>query len=80
MKPIGYIIVIFASLIYNEIIIFNFCDLSKDTKKFVVERLTEESNDLRKTENDLKLGGLIGVSEGESNENDTEEDRFSHSS
>ena len=56
LYPLGYLIVLFASLIYNEIIIFNFWGLSKDTKKFVEERLKEESNDLRKTENDLKIG------------------------
>ena len=57
LNPIGYIIVLFASLIYNEIIIFNFCNLSKNTKKFVEKRLDEESSDLRKTENDLRIGG-----------------------
>ena len=71
------IIVLFASLIYNEIIIFNFCNLNKDTKKFIEERLNEESKDLRKTENELKLGTL-DRSEGDLASN--EEDRASHSS
>ena len=41
LYPIGYIIVIFSALIYNEIIIFNFCGLNKDTKKFVNQRIHE---------------------------------------
>ena len=32
---LGYIITLFSSLIYNEIIIFNFCDLNKNTKKYL---------------------------------------------
>ena len=53
LYPIGYIIVIFSSLIYNEIIIFNFYGLNKDTKKFVNERLYDELKDIRKTRNTL---------------------------
>ena len=66
-------------MVYNEIIVFNFCDLGKDTKKFVEERLSLESKDLRRTENDLKLGGLARSEDG-TNDDGTEEDRFSHSS
>ena len=55
LNPIGYLIVLFASLIYNEIIILNFCNLSKDTKKFVELRLNEEKDDLRKT----KIGKVV---------------------
>ena len=40
--PIGYTIVLFSSLVYNEIIIFNFCGLNKNTKKCVNERMDEE--------------------------------------
>ena len=32
---LGYIITLFSSLIYNVIIIFNFCDLNKNTKKYI---------------------------------------------
>ena len=32
---LGYIITLFSSLIYNVIIIFNFCDLNKNTKKYL---------------------------------------------
>ena len=43
LNPIGYLIVLFSSLIYNELIIFNFCGLSKNTKKFVENRESEET-------------------------------------
>ena len=42
INPVGYTIVLFSSLIYNEIIIFNFCGLSKNTKIFVDQRMTIE--------------------------------------
>ena len=41
-NPIGYIIILFSTLIYNEIIILNFCGLSKNTKKYVEERIKTE--------------------------------------
>ena len=78
LNPIGYIIVLFASLIYNEIIIFNFCDLSKDTKKFVEQRLNEESSDIRKTENDLKIGSFARSSDNDSNEAGDDEEKLSN--
>ena len=74
LNPVGFSIVLFASLIYNEIIIFNFCGLNKDTKKFIEERLNEESKEIRKTENDLKLGTL-----DRTNDDTIEEDRNSQS-
>ena len=42
INPIGYVIVLFSSLIYNEIIIFNFWGLSHNTKKFVDQRVSTE--------------------------------------
>ena len=50
LYPIGHIIELFSSLIYNEIIIFNFCGLSKNTKKYVEQRLMKELQDMRKEE------------------------------
>jgi len=76
LEPIGYVIVLFASLIYNEIIIFNFCNLNKNTKLFIEERLDEEEKDLRKTVTDLKYGSTDN-SEGDDISND---DRNSRSS
>ena len=79
LNPIGYLIILFASLIYNEIIILNFCNLSKDTKKFVELRLNEEKDDLRKTKNALRLGSFA-TSESDSNNIGEDEERLSNSS
>ena len=48
--PIGFIIELFSSLIYNEIIILNFCGLSQNTKKYVEQRSFKELQDMRKEE------------------------------
>ena len=40
---IGNIILIFSSLVYNEIIICNFWELNINTKKFMEEREKEEN-------------------------------------
>ena len=79
LNPIGYLIVLFSALIYNEIIIFNFCDLSKDTKKFIEERLNEENNDLRKTQNELGIRDVSKINNNESNDDSVEEERLSTS-
>ena len=49
LNPIGYLIVLFSALIYNEIIIFNFCSLNKNTKKFVNQRINLELEDIKNT-------------------------------
>ena len=43
-------IALFSSLIYNEIIIFNFCGFNKNTKKCIEERQRKELIELNKTE------------------------------
>ena len=53
--PIGYIIVLFSSLVYNEIIIFNFCGLSQNTKKFVDQRMIEEISEMNNLMNNDDL-------------------------
>ena len=53
--PIGYIIVLFSSLIYNEIVIFNFCGLSQNTKKFVDQRMIKEISEMNKLTNNDDL-------------------------
>ena len=50
ISPIGYLIVLFSSLIYNEFIIFNFCGLSDETKKFVQQRENIEIQELNISE------------------------------
>ena len=46
INPIGYIIVLFSSLVCNEIVIFNFCGLSENTKIFVNKRMTLEISEV----------------------------------
>ena len=53
LYPIGYLILIFSSLIYNEIIILNFCGLNNNTKKFVNQRLNKEVEKINKDKDDL---------------------------
>ena len=48
LYPIGYFIASFSSLVCNEIIIFNFWGLSKNTKIFVNERMTLEITEVNK--------------------------------
>ena len=50
LQPIGLIICLFSSLIYNEIIILNFFGFSKSTKKFVGERTIRELQEIQKDE------------------------------
>ena len=66
LSIIGYIIVVFASLIYNEIIIFNFLGLSDNTKKFIEQRLFDDTSDLKRLETELKLGDLNNSIDNES--------------
>ena len=42
LNCIGYFLVLFSSLIYNEIIIFNFYGFNKNTKKYLEEKQREE--------------------------------------
>ena len=53
LHPIGSIICFFSLLIYNEIIILNFCGLSKNTKKFVEQRTIKELEEIQKEEDSL---------------------------
>ena len=39
-------LIIIATLIYNEVIIINVCNLNKNTKKFILIRQTSETEDL----------------------------------
>ena len=54
LKSLGFFIVFFSSLIYNEIIICNFWNLEKNTKKYIEEREKEELQSLRVTENGIQ--------------------------
>ena len=50
---IGFLIILFSSLIYNGIIIFNFCGLNKNTKKFVNQRINKELEEIKKNQDEL---------------------------
>ena len=50
---IGYLILLFAVLIYHEIIILNFCGLSKNTRKFIEEREKKEIASIEGKEDDI---------------------------
>ena len=50
--PIGYFIALFSSLVFNELIILNFCGLNKNTKKFVNERIKIELIDINNNPDD----------------------------
>lgn len=53
-NSLGYFIVFFSSLIYNEIIIFNFCGFNTNTKKCIEERQKEELIALKEDQNQEK--------------------------
>ena len=44
--PIGYSIILFFSLIYNELFIFKCCGLNTDTKMFVNKRIDKEISEM----------------------------------
>ena len=71
---IGYLTVLFGSLIYNEIIICNFYGLNKNTKKCLEERQRKESALLRKTENEIKSGKMGHNGNEESEQSDDSND------
>ena len=54
----GYLISLISSLIYNEIIILNFCGFNKYTKKYILKRQQKETYLLRDTENSIKTGNV----------------------
>ena len=54
MKGSGYFLLLFATLIYNEIIILNFCGLNKYTSKCITERGNEELYSIRNSETEEK--------------------------
>ena len=63
LLPIGYLIILFSTLIYTEFIILNCCNLNKNTKKFINKRINMELEEIKipekfipsETENDGSL-------------------------
>lgn len=69
LLSLGYFISLIASLIYNEIIICNFCNLNKYTKKYVEVRQKEEFSILKQTEMETSQMNENG-NENDENDND----------
>jgi len=57
LNSIGYFLVLFSSLIYNGIIIFNFCDLNRNTKKYLEIKQREELNSIIEDDDDERSEG-----------------------
>ena len=70
-NSLGYLISLFSSLIYNEIIILNFCGFNKYTKKYIEKRGEKESILLRNTENSIKTGN---TEEADNNDGSVDEE------
>ena len=68
------IFILFVSLIFNEIIEFNFCGLSDNTRKNIMLRSNDEDSDMRKNSTstiDQKEDILIELHEDKNSESDT---------
>ena len=76
VNSVGYFIVLIASLIFNEIIICNFCDFNKYTKKYLEKRQNEEIVLLKQTENSQYIendnSGNENDNDNSGNENENE--------
>ena len=78
-KFFGYFISLFSTLIYNEIIILNFCGFNENTKKFIEKRLKKELISLRNTEHKNKDPNLNHEEASFEEENKENEDGKSDS-
>lgn len=68
-KSIAYLIQLIAAIIYNEIIILNFCGLDKETNKCINERAREDSLYMRKNNKYfLEINGFV-FKNGQSEDN-----------
>ena len=52
---LGYLIMIFGALIYNELIICNFCGLNENTWQAIAKKASEEANERNDTADYLEL-------------------------
>ena len=73
-KFLGYFISLLSTLIYNEIIILNFCGFNENTKKYIEKRQNKELISLRNTEIETKDPNVNHENET-SYEEDNEEDK-----
>ena len=65
---LGYFIILIVSLLYNQIIICNFCSLNKYTKKCLDKRQKEELELMKRTESENSQ--YRDIDENNNNEND----------
>ena len=76
LKSIGFFLQLIAGLIYNEIIICNFCGFNKYTKKCLAERETEEFTPLKIRESSIESGKNCDDNQNdESNYSDNEDNK-----
>ena len=75
-KSIGYLFQLIAGLIYNEIIICNFCGFNENTKKNLQERENLELTSLRVTENTTMRNNNYENHKEDSNEETDNESNF----
>ena len=76
LKSIGFFLQLIAGLIYNEIIICNFCGFNKYTKKCLAERETEEFTPLKIRESSIESGKNCDDNQNdESNNSDNEDNK-----
>ena len=71
-NSIGYFIVLIATLIYNEIIICNFCGLNEYTRKYLEKRQKKEYALLKQIENENSHYEDNNNNDEENNNNDGE--------
>jgi len=74
LNSLGFSIVFFSSLIYNEIIICNFLGLNVNVKKFIEERQKEELISLRVTESEIQNGNQQQNEHENNTSSDTEQE------
>ena len=74
VNGLGYFIVLIASLIFNEIIICNFCGFNKYTKKSLDKRQKEELALLKPTENENSQYNDNSWNEYYNNDNNNNDD------
>ena len=56
LYPFGFFITIFSTLIYNDIIVLNFCGFNKNIKIFIEQKHNDELLNSRKDEDEINFG------------------------
>ena len=77
LKSFGFFFQLVAGLIYNEIIICNFCGFNKNTKKYLSEKEKEEFAPLKLRESSIESGKYFDEKENDTSYNSDNEDNKS---